>query len=157
MAKEPTKQKGRPSKFNSIDSKQVEALASRGWTDAEMSSFFGVSEVTWNAWKKKHPEFLKSLKDWKLEADDRVERSLFERACGYSHKEDKIFKPAGEKPTIVPTIKHYAPDSTACIFWLKNRKRDQWRDKPDDVQEDEHGQAPVAVNIEVVDGRKPSS
>ena len=123
---------GRPSKFDSIDLDKVSILAKRGWTDFDMSSFFGVTEQTWCNWKIKHPKFFESLKDWKIEADNRVERSLYERACGYSHPEDKIFKPAGEEPTIVKTIKHYAPDSTACIFWLKNRKKAEWRDKPEE-------------------------
>lgn len=134
MVKEQKKKNtgGRPSKFDTIDLQQVELLAIRGWTDVEMSKFFNVTEATWNNWKKKHPEFFVSLKDWKLEADDRIERSLYERASGYSHPEDKIFKPAGEKPTIVPTTKHYPPDTTACIFWLKNRKKEEWRDRPEE-------------------------
>ena len=33
--------------------------------------------------------------------------------------------------TLTPIIKHYPPDTTAAIFWLKNRKTDQWRDKQD--------------------------
>lgn len=123
---------GRPSKFDSLDLKKVQALASRGWTDVEMSDFFGVDESTWTRWKEKHPDFCTSLKDWKIEADSRVERSLYERATGYEHPEDKIFNNEGE-PLIVPTTKHYPPDTTAAIFWLKNRKPEQWRDKqPDD-------------------------
>ena len=145
MNVEKTKNKGgRPSKFDSIDIKQVEALAARGWTDVDMASFFKVDESTWTRWKQKNPQFCTALKDWKIEADNRVERSLYERACGYSHPEDKIFKPAGEEPTIVATTKHYAPDSTACIFWLKNRKKNEWRDKPDDVEPSEYDWQAIA-------------
>jgi hypothetical protein len=118
----------RPSKFDSIDLSKVEQLAKRGWTDKEMSDFFEVNEATWNRWKDKHPEFCKSLKDWKLEADSKVERSLYERATGYKAPEDKIFNHNGE-PMVVPTTKHYPPDTTAAIFWLKNRKKEEWRDK----------------------------
>ena len=150
------KKGGRPSKFDSIDLDKVSILAKRGWTDADMCAFFGIDESTWTGWKKKHPTFFTSLKDWKIEADNRVERSLYERACGYSHPEDKIFKPAGEDPTIVPTTKHYPPDSTACIFWLKNRKRNEWRDKPEGGEED--NETPItSITIGVVNGRKPSS
>jgi hypothetical protein len=99
-----------------------------GVTDKEMADIFGVSEVTFNAWKKEHPEFLKSIKEGKEYADANVASRLYQRALGYSHPEDKIFNDNGE-PLIVPTIKHYPPDSVAAIFWLKNRRKDQWRDK----------------------------
>jgi hypothetical protein len=49
---------------------------------------------------------------------------------GYSAPEDKIFNNDG-KPLIVPTVKNYPPDTTAVIFWLKNRRPDEWRDKID--------------------------
>lgn len=119
---------GRPSKYNDLDLTKVQKLANKGWSDVEMADFFGVDESTWTRWKQKHPDFRTSLKDWKTEADSRVERSLYERAMGYTHKEDKIFNNNGE-PLVVPTEKHYPPDATSAIFWLKNRKPDEWRDK----------------------------
>lgn len=131
MGKQETAKKysvGRPSKISSINLEQVKKLVLKNFTDKELADFFEVSEVTLNAWKKKRPEFLKSLKDWKAEADKEVEKSLYLRAKGYQHEEDKIFCEMG-KVTIVPTIKHYPPDPTACIFWLKNRQPEQWRDK----------------------------
>lgn len=119
---------GRPSKFGSVDKAQVERLARAGWTDAQMAEFFGVDERTWHRWKDADPEFCQSLKDWKVEADHRVERSLFERATGYSCPEEKVFNHNGEILR-AETVKHYPPDTTAAIFWLKNRLREQWRDR----------------------------
>jgi hypothetical protein len=121
---------GRPSKFDGVDLEQVKKLATKGWTDKEMSAFFEVNEATWHRWKDKHPEFCESLKDWKKEADERVERSLYERALGYVHTEEKVFNNNGEILTH-ETNKHYPPDSTSMIFWLKNRKPNDWRDKKD--------------------------
>jgi len=121
---------GRPSKYDSVDLARVEKLAKAGWTDIQMAEFFEVDVATWNRWKGVHEEFRESLKVWKDEADQRVERSLYERACGYSLPEDKIFNDNGT-PLVVPTIKNHPPDTTACIFWLKNRKPEQWRDKVD--------------------------
>ena len=132
---------GRPSKFKPEFVTQAEKLCTIGLTDAELASFFEVSEVTLNAWKHKHPEFLNALKVGKDEADTRVERSLYHRAIGYSHPEEKIFNDGGE-PLIVPTTKHYPPDTTAAIFWLKNRKTAEWRDK----QDHEHS-GNITVNI----------
>lgn len=131
MAKAKSKNKGgRPSKFDTLDLRKVKTLAERGWTDAEMAAFFDVHVDTWHEWKKAHPEFSDSLKNWKAEADAKVERSLYERAIGYEHPEDKIFNHEGV-PLVVPTVKHYPPDTTAAIFWLKNRQPGEWRDKVD--------------------------
>ena len=112
---------GRPTNYKKEYDEQAYKLCLLGATDKEMADFFGVSEVTFNAWKKKHPEFLKSLKEGKSVADANVAKSLYLRALGYYHPEDKIFNDNGE-PLIVPTVKHYPPDPTAAIFWLKNRK-----------------------------------
>jgi hypothetical protein len=118
---------GRPSKYKAIYAEQAEKLCRLGATDVQLAEFFHVSEVTLNAWKKKYPEFLQSLKDGKEIADSVVVKSLFQRAKGYEHPEDKIFNNNGE-PLVVPTIKHYPPDTTAAIFWLKNRDPVRWRD-----------------------------
>ena len=119
---------GRPSKISSINLEQVEKLILKGFTDKEIADFFDVNEDTYHNWKKKYPKFAESLKDWKKQADSVVERSLYERAKGYQHAEDKIFCEDG-KVTIVPTIKHYPPDATSMIFWLKNRQPDKWKDR----------------------------
>lgn len=140
---------GRPSKFDKIDKAQIEKLARKGWTDAEMADFHGVTDRTWDNWKKAHPEFFRSLKDWKAEADEKVERSLFERAAGYTHPEEKIFQHEG-RVVRAETTKHYPPDSTAMIFWLKNRRPEDWRDKHevshpiDEAGLDEVGEAILA-------------
>jgi hypothetical protein len=123
---------GRPSKLTPIVKSAIELLASGGMTDAQMSKIIGVTANTFDKWKTKHPEFFKTLKDWKRTADKNVERSLYERACGYEHDEDKIFSYGGEA-LIVPTTKHYPPDSTAIIFWLKNRQPDRWRDVKEQI------------------------
>ena len=55
--------------------------------------------------------------------------SLYERANGYTYDAVKIFMPAGaKKPVYAPYIEHVPPDTTACIFWLKNRDPARWRD-----------------------------
>lgn len=131
MTDETKNKGGRPTKYNDIDLEQVRKLARKGWTDLQMSDFFEVNVATWYRWKGKHDEFCDALKEWKDQADENIERSLYERALGYSHNEDKIFKSAGEKPTIVPTVKHYPPDPMAAKVWLTNRNPDKWRDKVD--------------------------
>jgi hypothetical protein len=63
------------------------------------------------------------------ESEWRTERSLYQRANGYSYEAVKIFMPANRaKPVYAPYIEHVPPDVTACIFWLKNRDPQHWRD-----------------------------
>lgn len=100
-----------------------------GVTDKQLAEFFDVSEVTINEWKKVHPSFLKSLKDGKSIADAQVAKSLFKRALGCSHPETKIATRDGQITDTLDVEKHYAPDPTAAIFWLKNRQPEIWRDK----------------------------
>ena len=121
---------GRPTKFKEEHMDKIKKMALAGFTDAEMADLLSVTEQTFNNWKKSQPEFFESLKDWKVIADGKVERSLFERAIGYEHCEEKIFNANGE-PLIVDTIKHYPPDAASAIFWLKNRQPKKWRDKHD--------------------------
>lgn len=143
------KKGGRPNKFDALDLDQVRKLAERGLTDAEMSDFFGVALSTWHKWKKDFPEFSDSLKDWKNFADSRVERSLYERAIGFSHIDTKLATHEGKITDEKEYIKHHAPDTTACIFWLKNRDKENWRDKIDH----EHG-GPGGGPIETTDVTK---
>jgi len=124
------KTRGRPSSYKKEYVEQVYKLCLLGAVDKEMADIFGVSEQTFNAWKKEHPEFLVSIKEGKEYADANIASRLYQRAMGYEHPEDKIFNDNGE-PLVVPTTKHYPPDTAAAIFWLKNRRKDQWRDKHD--------------------------
>ncbi|WP_313386917.1 hypothetical protein [Chishuiella sp.] len=119
---------GRPTDYKVEYNEQVYKLCLLGATDSEIGDFFNVSEVTINAWKKEYPEFLKSIKKGKEYADANVANKLYNRALGYKHEEDKIFNDQGV-PLIVPTVKHYPPDTTAAIFWLKNRQPAKWREK----------------------------
>lgn len=119
---------GRPSKYDGLDLAYVKKLASVGLTDMQMAALCGVCLATWHNWKHQHPEFLSTLKNGKRLADKAVEKALYQRALGYWHPEDKFFQHEGQVIT-VETIKHYPPDVTACIFWLKNRQPNRWRDK----------------------------
>lgn len=129
---EDLKKRGPKNKFDPGFIKQAEKLCALGATDAEMADFFDVSVRTLNTWKIEYPEFLQSIKDAKEAADNRVERSLYQRAVGFSHDAVKIFMPANAvAPVYAPYREQFPPDTAAAIFWLKNRRRDQWRDKQD--------------------------
>ncbi len=129
--------------------RQARKLAQLGATEREIAEFFEVSEKTLNTWKHQHPKFLQTLKPGKRAADERVEKSLYRRATGYSFDSEELFSYdhietkvtqdeqgkdieqvlVKEKRALrVPIVKHVPPDTTAAIFWLKNRRKDLWRD-----------------------------
>lgn len=132
---------GRPSEYDDTYPVQAYKLCLLGMTDAELAEFFEVSETTINNWKIAHPEFLESIKEGKRKSDAEVANSLRSKAVGAEWEDNqaikvkKILYENGKKVSeieevvVVPLIRRDAPDSTACIFWLKNRKADVWRDK----------------------------
>lgn len=103
-----------------------------GATDAKLGEFFGVTEQTINNWKNEFPTFFESIKRGKHEADAEVVDSLFGRAKGYEVTETR-YEESDSGVKNVTIKKHVAPDTTAAIFWLKNRQPAQWRDKQEQV------------------------
>lgn len=126
---------GRPSSYKPEYVEQAQKLCRLGATDAELADFFNVHVATLNRWKHEHPDFCASIKTGKDELDERVERSLYHRAVGYTFETEKVFQFQGQIVR-TPTKEHVPPDTTAAIFWLKNRRSQDWRD----VHKHEHGQ-----------------
>lgn len=124
---------GRPTSYKPEYAKQAAFLCERGATHAELADFFEVSISTITQWVLREPEFSSSVKLAKEIADQRVEESLYKRAMGYEHDEVDLRVVGGELVQ-TPIRKYYPPDAISMIFWLKNRKKNQWRDK----QEVEH-------------------
>ena len=120
----------RPSKYKPEFIAQAEKLCRLGATDIEVADFFDVDVRTLYRWKGEQEAFCQALKAGKDVSDERVERSLFSRATGYEHDEVDI-RVLGGEIVQTPIRKFYPPDTTAAIFWLKNRKPAQWRDKQD--------------------------
>ena len=119
---------GQPTSYKKEYNEQARKLCLLGATDKVLADFFNVCERTINNWKEEHPEFLQSLRAGKLIADANVSEALYNRACGYSHPEEKVFNFQGEIIT-KNTTKHYPPDTAAAFTWLKNRQGDIWREK----------------------------
>jgi len=126
--------RGRPSDYNSkLHPKLGYNLALRGLTDEQMADELGISVPTLYAWHKKHPDFLKAIKDGKENPDAAVEGALFKKATGFKQLVKKPMVASGVVE-IVEFEQTVDPDTTAQIFYLKNRRPDRWRDK----QEIEH-------------------
>jgi DNA-binding XRE family transcriptional regulator len=146
---------GRPSKFLPEYAEWAEKFAKLGAKDADLAEALGVSERTINQWKIDHVEFSASLKRGKQYADAVIADSLFQRAKGYSHKAVKIM--VVDKVVVHEEYtEHYPPDPTSMIFWLKNRRPELWRDKPDPDSSDAPV-LPVKVVVQVEDAAKPEA
>lgn len=135
---------GGKTKYNDEMKARVIELASEGKTDNEIAHEIGVARSTLSLWKIKHEDLSDSLKEMKADADSTVEASLYQRACGYSNIETKVFCNAKGEVTEVNVVKNYPPDPVAAIFWLKNRQPDKWRDKQEFVSDG----APMKLIIE---------
>jgi len=120
---------GRPSGFDPRFVPIAQTMCAMGATDGDLADAFGVTTTTIQNWQAKYPEFKAAVAHGKAEVfDPKVERALAQRAIGYSVdvEEVKITKDGDEIRYEVR--KHYPPDTTACIFWLKNRNPEAWRD-----------------------------
>lgn len=112
---------------------KIEGWARDGLTDEQIAYNMGITPKTLYEWKKKYSEICKSLKKGKEVIDRQVENALLKRALGYQYdevKREEYYNQEGElveKKTV--TTKEVIPDTTAQIFWLKNRKPAEWRDK----------------------------
>ena len=96
-----------------------------GLVDEQIAQNIGIAASTLYEWKKQYPEISEALKKGKEVVDRQVENALLKRALGYEY--DEITTEYGKE--IKRVTKQVVPDVTAQIFWLKNRKPDQWRDK----------------------------
>lgn len=119
---------GRPSKYTPETLEQAVKLCALGATNQQLAEFFQVNIDTIYEWKKEYPDFSDALKKAKDDLDEKVERSLFQRATGYSHPDVMVVDKQLE-----PVVKHYPPDPTSMIFWLKNRQPQRWRDRTEQV------------------------
>lgn len=125
---------GQPTKYKEEYCDQARKLCLLGAIDEEIADFFNVHVDTIYEWKKVHEEFSEAIKSGKELADANIAQRLYERASGFEHDSEEIKvvsdgQGAGSSVERVPVKKIYPPDTTAAIFWLKNRQPDKWRDK----------------------------
>ena len=111
---------------------QVEKLSFHGATDLEIADFLGITLDTYYRWRNEFPEFSEALALGKENADNRVVKSLYNRAVGYSFPAEKIMVVKGVVKRIAYR-EHVPPDPTAAMNWLRNRRKAEWRD-PQDVK-----------------------
>lgn len=122
---------------------KLEGWARDGLTDEQIAQNIGINPATLYVWKNNYPEISESLKKGKEVVDYEVENALLKRALGYTVKEEKLTKD-GE---VVELEREVPGDVTAQIFWLKNRKPDAWRDKPEETKVQEEEKESVRIEL----------
>lgn len=123
---------------------QLEAWARDGLTDEQIAHNIGITRETLYQWKQKYPDIPYTLKRGKEVVDIQVENALLKRALGYEYDEIKEeLDESGKLVKKTTTRKLVIPDTTAQIFWLKNRKPNEWRDKRDTEEEGK----PIEIKI----------
>lgn len=114
----------------------IEGWAREGLADKQIAeNKIGINEATFCRWKDRFPQIMQALKKGKAPVDFEVENALLKKALGYTYEEvteDVETLTNGKQRTLKRTVtKIVPPDTTAAIFWLKNRKPAQWRDRPE--------------------------
>ncbi len=134
----------------------LEAWARDGLTDEQIAKNMGINRRTLNEWKNKYPPISLTLKRGKEVVDYEVENALLKRALGYSYEEvtrEAQMNPKTGKYELAVTkvvTKEIVPDTTAQIFWLKNRKPNAWRDKIKEIEGEEREHTGVVMMPEVI-------
>lgn len=143
------KKPGRPSRYNKLfHPKLAAAYAAHGLTNDQIADELGIVRSTFYKWLIDHPAISDAMKKAKEDPDDNVERSLFERANGYTHNEEKIFYDSQRGEVVrAATKKHYPPDTAAAFIWLKNRRPAKWRDKQEVVHSTPDGKPIIQIYI----------
>ena len=117
----------------------LEGWARDGLTDEQLAEKIGIGVRTLYDWKGRYPQISQALKKGKEIVDIQVENALLKRALGYDFQEERVERSGKDGVKVVQTIKHIPPDTTAQIFWLKNRRPNRWRDKPEPASADGGG------------------
>jgi hypothetical protein len=121
----------RPKKWDELNMPDklilVEGWVRDGLTDNQICENLGIGKSLLYEWKNDYVEFAECFKRGREVADYLVENAMMKSALGYSY--DEVTVELGVETKRV--TKEVQPNITAQIFWLKNRRSDKWRDKPD--------------------------
>lgn len=121
-------QVGRNTKYFETYPEEAKNLCLLGATDSELAEYFGIGEATLNRWKLEHPEFRESIRAGKVYADAQVAGAIHRRAVGYSYLDSHVSVDPGAGVVVTAVEKVMHPDVNAAKFWLKNRRKDEWRE-----------------------------
>lgn len=120
--------RGPESQYNPDYDKQARKFCILGATNENLADFFEVCTATIANWMNRHPSFKAAILEGRAHADADIAESLYKRAKGYERPAVRMMQ-TPEGPQRLEYTHHHAPDTQACIFWLRNRRADLWREK----------------------------
>lgn len=141
--------RGPASSFKPEYSTQAHKFCILGATNEQLAEFFDVSVATVGNWLRDFPEFKEAVTRGRMVADADVAERLFTKAKGYEREATRWFQ-TPDGPQEVKVTQHYAPDTAACMFWLRNRRRDLWRDK---IEHEHHASSEMLALLEAAGER----
>ncbi len=118
---------GRPTDYKSTYDELAHNYSLMGATNDQLAGFLGVTSRTIGNWIANHESFATAVHDGRALADSRVARSLYGRAVGYDRTVKRTTERGGETTTVTTEL-HYPAHAQCCIFWLRNRRRETWRE-----------------------------
>ena len=126
---------GRPTLYRADYCELARNYCLLGATNEELGSFFGVTSRTVDNWIAAHREFAAAVREARAVADARVARGLYERAIGYEQTVERTVWHLGKERTVTNVVRH-PPETRACIYWLRNRRRQDWSERVDAPKDD---------------------
>jgi hypothetical protein len=141
---------GRPTLYRPENDELARKFCLLGATNEDLAGLFDVAVRTIDNWLATLPGFAAAVKQGRAMADADVVQSLHSRATGYSYQTEKIFHFRGEVQKVPHTV-HFPPDTTACMFWLRNRRPGDWRQKADPAFD------PVAADMAAVEAAREAA
>jgi hypothetical protein len=127
---------GRPASYKPEFCEQARKCCLLGATNEELGQLFGVTRRTIDNWIATQPAFTAAVESGRLVADSKVASGLYARATGFERKVKRTALYRGEAKDFETNVS-FPPDTQACIFWLRNRRRQTWRDAPNPATADD--------------------
>jgi hypothetical protein len=119
---------GQPTLYKPDYCTQAHNYCLLGATNEDLAAFFEVTRRTIDNWIAAHLDFATAVRSGRVAADARVARCLYERAVGFEQKVERTVLHQG-KEWVLKNVVNHPPDTRACIFWLRNRRRESWSDR----------------------------
>jgi hypothetical protein len=120
--------RGRPTLYQPEYPDLARRFCQLGGTNEDLADFFDVSRSTIDEWLRIHDAFAEAVRQGRDLIDMVVADKLLSRIMGYTHEGRRYVLHNGEEREVRHVV-HYPPDVRACIFWLRNRRRQQWLER----------------------------
>ena len=123
-----TAKRGPKPKYDPVFAGHARRLCMMGATMQELADYFGVARCTIATWSAQYPDFGQAVAEGRLAADSVIAERLYDKAKGYEAEAERLVQIDGEWRPVSYT-RRLAPDTQACIFWLRNRRPQNWRER----------------------------